>query len=290
MFQKLQTKWKVNGWQLALIIITFALGGSACGFVGKKIMNLTGLDKGFIWFIIYILILTIIWPVCVLVISIFTGQFSFFKKYIAKIFSRFGGKKKIDHPVIRLAIFASGAGSNAAKIIEYFKGNPDIQVSLIVCNKPGAGVLKIAQQAGIDTLIIEKASFEAGDTYIKELRVRNIDWLILAGFLWKVPDTFIKEWKSKIINIHPALLPGYGGKGMYGSRVHEAIITAGDKESGITIHYVDEVYDNGEIIFQARCPVGGSDNAETLAQKIHALEHAHYPTIIEQEIKKQKGS
>lgn len=290
MFQKLQTKWRVNGWQLALILTTFALGGSACGYVGKKIMNLTGLDKGFIWFVIYILILTIIWPICVLIISIFTGQFSFFRKYIAKIFSRFGGKKKAGLSPANLAIFASGAGTNAAKIIEYFKGNPGIRVALVVCNKPGAGVLEMAKKAGIDTLMLEKAAFNDTDTYIKELKAKNIDWLILAGFLWKIPDAFIKEWKKKIINIHPALLPGYGGKGMYGSRVHEAVIKAGEKESGITIHYVDEIYDNGEIIFQAACPIGESENADTLAQRIHELEHAHFPAIIEQEIKKQKGS
>jgi len=290
MFQKLQTKWKVNGWSLALILVTFALGGSACGFIGKKIMNLTGLDKGFVWFVIYIVILTIIWPLCVLVISIPMGQFRFFSKYIHKIFSRFSGRKKTGTEVTLVAIFASGTGSNAKKIIEHFEGNPYIKISLIVCNKPGAGVLAIAQEKGIDSLIIEKASFESSDIYINELRSRGIGWIILAGFLWKIPATFIKEWPLTIVNIHPALLPKYGGKGMYGQKVHEAVIAAGEKESGISIHYVDEIYDHGKIIFQASCPVQAGETAGSLAQKIHSLEHQHFARIIEQEIKKQKAS
>ena len=290
MFQKLQTKWKVNGWSLALILVTFALGGSACGFIGKKIMNLTGLDKGFVWFVIYIVILTIIWPLCVLVISIPMGQFRFFSKYIHKIFSRFSGRKKTGTEVTLVAIFASGTGSNAKKIIEHFESNPYIKVSLIVCNKPGAGVLAIAQEKGIDSLIIEKASFESSDIYINELRSRGIGWIILAGFLWKIPATFIKEWPLTIVNIHPALLPKYGGKGMYGQKVHEAVIAAGEKESGISIHYVDEIYDHGKIIFQASCPIQAGETAGSLAQKIHSLEHQHFARIIEQEIKKQKAS
>ena len=290
MFQKLQTKWKVNGWSLALILVTFALGGSACGFIGKKIMNLTGLDKGFVWFVIYIVILTIIWPLCVLVISIPMGQFRFFSKYIRKIFSRFSGRKKTGTEVTLVAIFASGTGSNAKKIIEHFEGNPYIKISLIVCNKPGAGVLAIAQEKGIDSLIIEKASFESSDIYINELRSRGIGWIILAGFLWKIPATFIKEWPLTIVNIHPALLPKYGGKGMYGQKVHEAVIAAGEKESGISIHYVDEIYDHGKIIFQASCPIQAGETAGSLAQKIHSLEHQHFARIIEQEIKKQKAS
>lgn len=290
MFEKLQSKWKVNGWSLALILTTFALGGSACGFIGKKIMNLTGLDKGVLWFVLYIIILTIIWPLCVLIISIPLGQFSFFKKYIAKIFSRFGGKSVKKQETASIAIFASGAGSNARKIIEYFKNSPHIKISLVVCNKPGAGVLQIAREAGIETLLIEKASFNNGDTYIKELKARNIDWIILAGFLWKVPPAFIQEWPGRIINIHPALLPSYGGKGMYGNKVHEAVIAAAETKSGISIHLVDEIYDHGKVIFQASCDITANDNADSLAQKIHQLEHAHFAPVIEQEIQKQKTS
>ena len=184
----------------------------------------------------------------------------------------------------KIAIFASGAGSNAKKIIEYFEGHRLITVSLIVCNKPDAGVLKIADQTGIPTLLIEKEKFFRGNAYIDELKERGIGFIVLAGFLWKIPDTLIKAYPGKIINIHPALLPNYGGKGMYGGFVHEAVITNKDKESGITIHYVDEHYDHGDIIFQARCPIEETDSPESLAKKIHALEHKYYPEVIEKTI------
>jgi len=181
----------------------------------------------------------------------------------------------------KIVVFASGAGSNAKKIIEYFQGHKLINVSLIVCNKPGAGVLKIAQQAGIPTLLIEKEKFFRGNAYIDELKENGIGFIVLAGFLWKIPDALIKAYPGKIINIHPALLPDYGGKGMYGGFVHEAVITNKDKESGITIHYVDEHYDHGDIIFQARCTIEEGDTPEMLANKIHLLEHEYYPKIIE---------
>jgi len=184
----------------------------------------------------------------------------------------------------KIAIFASGAGSNAKKIIEYFEGHRLITVSLIVCNKPDAGVLKIADQTGIPTLLIEKEKFFRGNAYTDELKERGIGFIVLAGFLWKIPDTLIKAYPGKIINIHPALLPNYGGKGMYGGFVHEAVITNKDKESGITIHYVDEHYDHGDIIFQARCPIEETDSPESLAKKIHALEHKYYPEVIEKTI------
>lgn len=181
----------------------------------------------------------------------------------------------------QITIFASGAGSNAKKIIEYFHGHKDITVSLIVCNKAGAGVLKIAEQAGIPTLLIEKEKFFRGNAYADELKERGIGFIVLAGFLWKIPDALIKAYPGKIINIHPALLPNYGGKGMYGGFVHEAVINNKDKESGITIHYVDEHYDHGDIIFQARCTIEERDTPEELAKKIHLLEHEYYPKIIE---------
>lgn len=290
MFQKLQAKWKVNGLSLILILITFATGGSLCGYLGKKVMNLTNIDKGVLWFILYIIIITILWPLCVLAISIPLGQFPFFKKYIGKIFARFSGKKKIKAPVTQVAIFASGAGSNAAKIIAHFKKNQHINIALVVCNKTGAGVLQIAADNGIDVLMIEKEAFNNGHAYLDELKEKKIDWIILAGFLWKVPLPLIKEWNGKIINIHPALLPKYGGKGMYGQRVHEAVIAAGEKESGISIHYVDEIYDHGKVIYQASCTVEENETADSLAQKIHVLEHQYFAGIIEQEIEKQKAS
>jgi phosphoribosylglycinamide formyltransferase-1 len=182
--------------------------------------------------------------------------------------------------VKKIAVFASGAGSNAAKIIEHFKNHVSAKVSVIVCNNPEAGVLKIAANENIPSLIIEKERFFRGDAYIKDLKKKKIDLIVLAGFLWKIPDSLIKAFRNKIINIHPALLPKYGGKGMYGLAVHEAVIAAKEKESGITIHFVDELYDHGKIIFQARCPVLKNDTAESLAQRIHALEHEHYALII----------
>lgn len=156
-----------------------------------------------------------------------------------------------------------------------------MEVALIACNKPGAGVLDIAAREQVPVLLIEKERFFRGGAYVAELQSAGIDWIILAGFLWKIPETLIQAYPRRIINIHPALLPKYGGKGMYGSHVHEAVLAAKEKESGITIHYVDEHYDNGDIIFQARCPVDDTDTAGSLAQKIHALEHRHYPITIE---------
>lgn len=181
----------------------------------------------------------------------------------------------------QIAIFASGAGSNAKKIIEYFSGHDKIKIALVVCNKTGAGVLSIAEQAGIPTLMIQKERFFLGDAYIPELKSHNINFIVLAGFLWKVPDALIKEYRHKIVNIHPALLPNYGGKGMYGGFVHEAVIKNKEKESGITIHYVDEHYDHGDIIFQARCTITDDDTPATLAEKIHKLEHAFFAKTVE---------
>lgn len=181
---------------------------------------------------------------------------------------------------IRLAIFASGAGSNAQKIIDHFRGSGEVDVTLIICNKPGAGVLTIAERENIPSIIIEKERFFQGDTYLPVLQQYGIDFLILAGFLWKVPQPLIEAFPNKIVNIHPALLPKYGGKGMYGHHVHEAVLAAGEKQSGITIHYVDGHYDNGDIIFQATCPVLPGDTTDTLAQRIHQLEHLHYPRVI----------
>ncbi len=196
----------------------------------------------------------------------------------------------------RIAIFASGAGSNAQKIIEYFSPSqtlpegeglkaPKIVISLIVCNKPGAGVLKIAETHRVPTLLIEKEKFFRGNAYVDELIAAGIDFIVLAGFLWKIPDALIAAYLKKIVNIHPALLPKYGGKGMYGAFVHEAVLASGDAESGISIHYVDEHYDHGDLIFQARCPVLKDDTPDSLAQRIHQLEHKHYPQVIEKLIR-----
>ena len=296
MFEQLKKKWKVNSFQLILIICTFAIGGSATGYVAKKVMNVLTIGQDWLWAIIYILLVTLIWPVAVIIISIPFGQFSFFLKYIRKIGSKMGmggGRSREGEvgsqesgvrsrePLTRIAIFASGAGSNAAKIINHFQHHPSVKIVLVVSNNPNTGVLEIAKKSQIQTLLIEKEVFFSQKSCINDLKSANIDFIVLAGFLWKIPDTLIKEYPRKIVNIHPALLPKYGGKGMYGHYVHEAVLAHKEKESGISIHYVDEVYDHGQIIFQAQCPVMENDTPQTLAQRIHALEHEHYPKVIE---------
>ena len=378
--QSLQEKWKVRGSQFWLIMLTFALGGSLSGRLCSFLLNLVFLEKNWAFWLVYPLFLTILWPFSVIFVSLFTGQFRFFKGYLSRVGAKvfgFGGSdatsgssgstlgstpgqssfKTVAAPStasaaptsssvssaapafssaapsfssaapIHIAIFASGTGSNARKIIEYFEGagsglaaagsslsstaaagdssltsaaskstSSQVKVSLIVCNVPDAGVLAIAKEKGIPTLLINKSEF-ATTGYVESLHNADIQFIVLAGFLWKVPEVLVRAYQpgmkidgalvngkenvSKgIINIHPALLPKYGGKGMYGSRVHEAVIAAGEKESGITIHWVNEHYDEGGIIFQATCEVVSSDTPETLADKIHALEHAHFaPTI-----------
>lgn len=187
----------------------------------------------------------------------------------------------------QIAIFASGTGSNAQAIINYFKKHPSIRVVLIVSNKPQAGVLSIAEKENIPSLIIEKEKFFRGDAYLPELKNAGVDFIVLAGFLWKLPEKLIAVYRNSIVNIHPALLPKYGGKGMYGNKVHETVITNKEKQSGITIHYVDEHYDNGDIILQETCPVLENDSPDSLAQRIHKLEHANYPATIEKILSKR---
>ncbi len=279
MFQKLQEKWKVNSWQLFLVISTFALGGSLCGYLGKRLMNLTGLEKGIGWFLLYLLVVTFIWPLCVIAISIPLGQFRFFRRYLQKLWRRISGQKQT---MVRVALFASGTGSNARRIIAHFHNHPRIQVTLVVSNNPAAGVLAIAREAGIPTLIIDKQRFNKGDAFLPDLQEAGIGFIVLAGFLWKVPPVLIRAYPGKIVNIHPALLPKFGGKGMYGHHVHEAVLASGDPESGITIHYVDELYDHGATIFQATCQLEAGDTPATLATKVQQLEHRHYPEVLEQ--------
>jgi folate-dependent phosphoribosylglycinamide formyltransferase PurN len=354
--QSLQEKWKVRGSQFWLIMLTFALGGSLSGRLCSFLLNLVFLEKNWAFWLIYPLFLTILWPFSVIFVSFFTCQFRFFKGYLSRVGAKVFGfgssvamsessgstldskttepsEKSVAAPStasaapIHIAIFASGAGSNARKIIEYFEGvssgsaaagsalnsatatydsnldtvvskstSSQVKVSLIVCNVPDAGVLSIAKEKGIPNLLINKTEF-AATGYVESLHNADIQFIVLAGFLWKVPEVLVRAYQpgmkidgalvngkenvSKgIINIHPALLPKYGGKGMYGSRVHEAVIAAGEKESGITIHWVNEHYDEGGIIFQATCEVVSGDTPETLANKIHLLEHAHFaPTI-----------
>ena len=182
----------------------------------------------------------------------------------------------------KVAIFASGSGTNAENIIRYFQNHSKIKIALVVCNKATAGVLDVAARHNVPALLMEKEKFFRGDHYVPELQQAGITFIVLAGFLWKVPQGLIDVYRGQIINIHPALLPDYGGKGMYGDVVHQAVIDKKEKESGITIHYVDEHYDNGDIILQDRCQVAEDDTAASLAEKIHALEYKNYPRVIEQ--------
>lgn len=195
---------------------------------------------------------------------------------------------------VKVAVFASGAGSNARKLMEYFNGSTSsplsegVEIALVVSNKIDAGVLQIAAEFQVPTLIIDKEKFFRGNGYVDELKQTGIRFIVLAGFLWKIPSSLIQAFPDAIVNVHPALLPKYGGKGMYGNFVHEAVIANKESESGITIHIVDEVYDHGEQLFQATCPVLPDDTAATLAGRIHQLEHTHYPRVVGEAISKRR--
>ena len=180
----------------------------------------------------------------------------------------------------RIAIFASGNGTNAEAIMSYFKDSKAFQVSLVLSNNSQAYVLNRAQNYNVPTSVFTKTDLGSG-VVLTTLKDADIELIVLAGFLLLVPDNIVKAYPLKIINIHPALLPNYGGKGMYGQYVHNAVIKNREMESGITIHYVNQKYDDGDIIFQAKCPVESNDTPETLAERIHTLEHKHYPLIIE---------
>jgi phosphoribosylglycinamide formyltransferase 1 len=180
-----------------------------------------------------------------------------------------------------IAILASGTGTNAENIIKYFSNKNTAKVSLVLSNKRQAPVLKRAEAHNIRTVFFEHKEFYVTGKVLRYLVLYKIDFIVLAGFLWLVPENIIEQYAGRIINIHPALLPAYGGKGMYGEAVHKAVIASHDKESGITVHYVNKLYDKGDIIFQKRCKVDPSDTYITLAEKVHALEYHHYPKIIE---------
>lgn len=181
-----------------------------------------------------------------------------------------------------IAIFASGSGTNAEQIISHFKGSPEGRVKILCSNKPDAYAIVRAKKHNIPTCIFSRDDFYRSDKIIEILKDEGIDLIVLAGFLWLVPLNLIRAFPNKIINIHPALLPNYGGKGMYGMHVHQAVIDSGDAESGISIHYVNEKYDEGKIIFQARCKIELDDTPEILAKKIHQLEHEYFPKVIEE--------
>lgn len=188
----------------------------------------------------------------------------------------------------RIAIFASGSGSNAQKIMEHFKKHPDAEVALVLTNNPEAYVLQRADNFEVPSHIFDKEEFYKSDEIITLLKNLQIDLIVLAGFLWLIPENLISAYPNRIINIHPALLPKYGGKGMYGDKVHKAVLKAGEEESGITIHYVNEHFDEGETIHQSRFKIEKGDDLEMIKFKGQQLEHLHYPKVVEQILKKIK--
>lgn len=179
-----------------------------------------------------------------------------------------------------IVVFASGKGSNAKSIIQHFSKKDLAKVSLIVCNNPNAGVIDVALEHNIPFLLVDKDTLSAR-LFLTQLEEYKPDLIVLAGFLWKIPDSLIQLYSYKIVNIHPALLPKYGGKGMYGAKVHQAVVDAGEKETGITIHYVNEHYDEGAHILQAHCNIKDNENALMVAEKVAGLEHFFFPQTIE---------
>lgn len=185
---------------------------------------------------------------------------------------------------IRLAILGSGNGTNAQQITEYFATRSDVEIACIIYNVRDAYIAQRARNLGVEARYFGRADFYESGAVLDYLRQKGVDWVILAGFLWLVPQPILDAFPQRVINIHPALLPKYGGKGMYGHHVHEAVVAAGEHESGITIHIVDNHYDRGTILFQARCAVTPDDTPDTLAAKIHLLEKEHFPRVIDETI------
>jgi formyltetrahydrofolate-dependent phosphoribosylglycinamide formyltransferase len=318
MFQGLQKKWGVSTRQFWILFIVFGLTGTTTAYVTRYVTAWLGLgpESWWVWKLLLRLgMLVFGYQFILLTYGALFGQWAFFWKYERRMLEKLGilkrrtlnaerltpvnsqqsavdsgqatspyaqlltpNSKLLTH---RLAVFASGAGSNAEKIIQHFQHHPQISIALIVCNKPEAGVLTIAEKNSIPTLLIERERFFRGDAYLPELAQYGIDFIVLAGFLWKIPARLVQAYPQRMVNIHPALLPKYGGKGMYGHHVHSAVIAAGETESGITIHYVNEHFDEGPPIFQANCAVLPHDTPDTLAARIHELEHTHFSRIIE---------
>jgi phosphoribosylglycinamide formyltransferase-1 len=181
-----------------------------------------------------------------------------------------------------IAIFASGSGTNAENIIKHFSNKTSARVCLVLSNKQDSFVLERAARLDVPSFFFERKDFYDSEIVINYLKKYKIDFIVLAGFLWLIPVNILEKYRGRIVNIHPALLPSYGGKGMYGDNVHRAVIENGDKESGISIHYVNEAYDQGDIIFQARCKIDNTDTYETLASKVHSLEYKYFPAVLEE--------
>lgn len=180
----------------------------------------------------------------------------------------------------RIAIFASGSGSNAEAIAQHLAGRSDAQISLILTNNPEAGVIQRARRLHVPAVVFDKKTFYESDRVVELLINQKIDLVVLAGFMMLIPKKLVRAFPEKMVNIHPALLPKYGGKGMYGHFVHEAVVAAGEKQSGITIHFVNEVYDEGRIIYQVTCDLESSDTPGDVARKVQVLEHEHYPRVV----------
>jgi phosphoribosylglycinamide formyltransferase-1 len=189
--------------------------------------------------------------------------------------------KHLNTQAHRLAIFASGSGTNAEEILKHFQQHPSIEVVILLSNNREAYALERAKKFNVRGSVFTRSQFRETDEVLNLLKENNVTHLILAGFMWLVPDNLVKAFPGRIINIHPALLPKFGGKGMYGMHVHEAVKASGEKETGITIHEVNERYDEGKILFRAKCIVAPTDTPEEIANKVHSLEHKHYPKIIE---------
>ncbi len=181
---------------------------------------------------------------------------------------------------LRIAIFASGAGTNAENIMRHFAASPSFQIDTLISNNPNALAIEKAHRLKVPCVVFSKKDFFQGTSLLETLSCRKIDFIVLAGFLWLIPKEIIHAYPEKIINIHPALLPKYGGKGMYGMNVHRTVIEAGEVQSGISIHLVNEKYDEGQLLFQATCPVLENDTPESLANRVHTLEYEHYPIVL----------
>jgi phosphoribosylglycinamide formyltransferase 1 len=186
-----------------------------------------------------------------------------------------------------IALFASGNGSNAVNLIYFFQNHSQIEVKSLVCNKADAPIVEKAKALGVEVLIFTNEEFESGLTVLQELDYRAIDWIVLAGFLRKIPVNIIRGYQDRIINIHPSLLPKYGGKGMYGKFVHQAVIEAKEEKSGISIHLVNEEFDKGALLAQFETEISSNDTSDSLAEKIQLLEHKHFPIIVEQTLLNQ---
>lgn len=292
MFAKLQKKWGISGRRFFWVMIVFAFTGTTAAWLTAKITGWLNIEAySFAWWSLKIGMLLIGYQILLLFYGFIFGQFAFFWRYERKILASMRILPKLPEPA-KLIVFASGAGSNAQRMIQYFNEDPEkskiARVSLVVCNKKEAGVVGIAEKAGIPLKLINKKELEAG-AYNQELKKAG-DWIILAGFLLKIPSSLIQVFPHRIINIHPALLPLHGGSGMYGRHVHEAVLATGATETGITIHYINDKYDEGPTIFQAHCRLEANETPDTIASKIHELEQKHYPEQIELLVTNAKNS